>query len=195
MVFSVRAAILDDLGAHFHVNKELVGIFAGKAFLGFAAAILMGGPLCDTLGMRTLLGLAWLLHVSGVLLTIFAPSYGVLESATFIVGLGNGLVEGVINPLAATVYSDHKTHKLNVLHAWWPGGLIIGGLSAYVLTELGIGWQIKMAIILIPAAIYGVMIVGQKFPATERVLLAFQLARCFGKCCARCFFYWPFAWC
>jgi MFS family permease len=169
MVFSVRAAILDDLGVHFQVNKELVGIFAGKAFLGFAAAILIGGPLCDALGMRTLLGVAWLLHVSGVLLTIFAPSYGVLESATFIVGLGNGLVEGVINPLVATVFSDQKTHKLNVLHAWWPGGLIVGGLSAYVLTKLGFGWQIKMTIILIPAAIYGVMIIGQKFPATERV--------------------------
>lgn len=169
MVFSVRAAILDDLGAHFQVNKELVGIFAGKAFLGFAAAILIGGPLCDWLGMRTLLGVGWLLHVSGVLLTIFAPSYGVLEAATFIVGLGNGLVEGVINPLAATIYSDQKTHKLNVLHAWWPGGLIIGGLSAYGLTKFGFGWQIKMLIILIPAVIYGVMIVGQKFPATERV--------------------------
>jgi MFS family permease len=169
MVFSIRAAILDDLGAHFHVNKELVGIFAGKAFLGFAAAILIGGPLCDALGMRTLLCVAWLLHVSGVLLTIFAPSYGVLESATFIVGLGNGLVEGVINPLIATVYADEKTHKLNVLHAWWPGGLVIGGLSAYALTKLGVGWQIKMGIILIPAIVYGLMTVGQKFPSTERV--------------------------
>jgi MFS family permease len=169
MVFSIRAAILDDLGAHFHVNKELVGIFAGKAFLGFAAAILIGGPLCDALGMRTLLGVAWLLHVSGVLLTIFAPSYGVLESATFIVGLGNGLVEGVINPLIATVYADEKTHKLNVLHAWWPGGLVIGGLSAYALTKLGVGWQIKMGIILIPAIVYGLMTVGQRFPSTERV--------------------------
>ena len=169
MVFSIRAAVLDDLGAHFHVNKELVGIFAGKAFLGFAAAILIGGPLCDALGMRTLLGVAWLLHVSGVLLTIFAPSYGVLESATFIVGLGNGLVEGVINPLIATVYADEKTHKLNMLHAWWPGGLIIGGLSAYALTKLGFGWQIKMGIILIPAIVYGLMTVGQKFPSTERV--------------------------
>jgi len=169
MVFSIRAAILDDLGAHFQVNKELVGIFAGKAFLGFAAAILIGGPLCDALGMRTLLGVAWLLHVAGVLLTIFAPSYGVLETATFIVGLGNGLVEGVINPLIATIYPDQKTHKLNMLHAWWPGGLIIGGLAAYGLTALGFGWQVKMALILIPAVIYGLMIVGQKFPATERV--------------------------
>jgi MFS family permease len=169
MVFSIRAAILDDLGAHFHVNKELVGIFAGKAFLGFAAAILIGGPLCDALGMRALLGVAWLLHISGVLLTIFAPSYGVLELATFVVGLGNGLVEGVINPLIATVYADEKTRRLNMLHAWWPGGLIIGGLAAYALTKLGWGWQIKMATILIPAIVYGWMIVGQKFLATERV--------------------------
>jgi len=169
MIFSIRAAILDDLGAHFHVNKELVGIFAGKAFLGFAAAILIGGPLCDALGMRTLLGVAWLLHMSGVLLTIFAPNYVVLELATFVVGLGNGMVEGVINPLIATVYADEKTQRLNMLHAWWPGGLIIGGLAAYTLTQLGLGWQIKMATVLTPAIVYGWMIVGQKFPATERV--------------------------
>jgi MFS family permease len=169
MVFSVRAATLDDLGAQFHVNKQLVGIFAGKAFLGFAAAILIGGPLCDALGMRALLCVAWLLHISGVLLTIFAPRYGVLESATFVVGLGNGLVEGVINPLIATVYPEAKTQKLNILHAWWPGGLIIGGLAPYALTRLGLGWQTKMATILIPAIVYGLMIVGQKFPATERV--------------------------
>ena len=169
MVFSVRAATLDDLGAQFHVNKQLVGIFAGKAFLGFAAAILIGGPLCDALGMRALLCAAWFLHISGVLLTIFAPSYGVLELATFVVGLGNGLVEGVINPLVATAYAEVKTQKLNILHAWWPGGLIIGGLAPYALTRLGLGWQAKMATILVPAILYGLMIVGQKFPATERV--------------------------
>lgn len=179
MVFSIRAAVLDDLGAHFHVNKQLVGIFAGKAFLGFAAAILIGGPLCDALGMRALLGVAWFLHISAVLLTIFAPSYGVLEAATFAVGLGNGLVEGVINPLIATVYADEKTHKLNMLHAWWPGGLIIGGLAAYTLTRLGLGWQIKMATILVPAMIYGLMIVGQKFPPTERVASGVSAAQMF----------------
>lgn len=168
MVFSIRTAVMDDLGAHFHVDKELVGIFAGNAFLGFAAAIIVGGPLCDALGMRSLLTVAWLLHLSGVLLTIAAPTYGVLRSATFIIGLGNGLVEGVINPLIATVYADEKTHRLNMLHAWWPGGLIVGGLSAYALTELGFGWKIKMGLILIPAMIYGGMAVGQRFPPTER---------------------------
>jgi MFS family permease len=97
-------------------------------------------------------------------------------------GLCQGLVEGVINPLTATVYSDDKTHRLNVLHAWWPGGLIIGGLLAYGITKImgldipGItatratfGWQVKMSLLLIPAAAYGLMMIGQKFPNTERV--------------------------
>jgi MFS family permease len=179
MVFSIRAATLDELGSHFHVNKELVGIFAGKAFLGFAVAILIGGPLCDAMGMRTILGAAWALHLCGILLTIFAPSYGVLEAATFVVGLGNGLVEGVINPLIATVYAEEKTHRLNMLHAWWPGGLIIGGLSAYALARLGFGWQLKMGVILIPAVIYGWMTVAQKFPATERVASGVSAGRMF----------------
>lgn len=170
MMFSIRAAILDDLGAHFHVGKEAVGIFAGKAFLGFAAAIMIGGPLCDEIGMGPLLAVAWFFHISGVLLTIFAPSYGVLEAATFVVGLGNGLVEGVINPLVATIYADEKTRRMNMLHAWWPGGLILGGLSAYALTAIGSGWQIKMAVALIPTIAYGVMILRQRFPATERVV-------------------------
>src|SRR5256884_5114049 len=116
----MAAATLDDLGAQFHVNKQLVGIFAGKAFLGFAAAILIGGPLCDALGMRALLCAAWFLHISGVLVIIFAPSYGVLELATFVVGLGNGLVEGVINPLVATAYPEVKTLKSSI--SFMPGG-------------------------------------------------------------------------
>ena len=52
-----------------------------------------------------------------------------------VIGLSQGLVEAVINPLIATIYSNEKTHKLNVLHAWWPGGLVLGGLIAYAITK------------------------------------------------------------
>jgi len=169
MVFSIRTDIMDPLRDHFQVNNELIGAAAGLAFLGFAASIFIGSPLCDWLGMRMLLGLACLLHISGVLLTIFAPSYDVLRVSMLLVGLAHGLVEAVINPLIATIYADEKTHKLNVLHAWWPGGLIVGGLIAYALTQLGLDWKVKMGVILIPAVVYGLMIVGQRFPATERV--------------------------
>jgi MFS family permease len=121
--------------------------------------------------------------------------FWVLYLAAFLIGSANGLVEVAINPLSATIYPENKTHKLNVLHAWWPGGLIIAGLIAlffvnplfgkkaeffeYTLDPAKLGlaelvakipsWKFKYGLIYIPLVFYGLMCVGQRFPATERV--------------------------
>ena len=135
---------------------------------------LVASPLCDILGMGRLLAIACVLHILGTVVTIFAPrgsldaAYWVLWLGMLTVGLAHGIVEAVINPLIATLYPDDKTHKLNVLHAWWPGGLIIGGLLGYGLGQAGLGWQIKLATILVPSALYGILLIGTKFPPTER---------------------------
>ena len=178
LIFSIRASVLEDLGSTFGLTAETVGWCAGAAFLAFAISIFIGSPLCDYLGMGFLLGVAALLHFAGILMVIFARNLvgamglstaTVLYLSWFVAGLGNGLVEAVINPLAATLYPEDKTHKLNVLHAWWPGGIVIGGALAYLLRAAGFGWQVRLATILIPAGVYGAMLIGQKFPATERV--------------------------
>ena len=77
-------------------------------------------------------------------------------------------METVINPLIATLYPEDKTTKLNHLHAWWPGGLIAGGLLGFGLSKAGVGWQIKLAFTLIPALTFLIMALGVKFPPTER---------------------------
>jgi fucose permease len=77
-------------------------------------------------------------------------------------------VETVVNPLIAALYPDDKSVKLNVLHAWWPGGLVIGGLLGVALSSIGIGWQIKLALVIIPAVLVIALCVGLRFPPTER---------------------------
>jgi MFS family permease len=144
------------------------GWLSTMAFFGFAASILVTSPMIDALGMRNLLYLAFALHIVGVIGFIVAPSYTVMSLTMLLAGFGNGLVEAVINPLIATMYPEEKTHKLNVLHSWWPGGLIIGGLLGYLMKQANLSWQIQMGIILIPTIVYGVMIFGQQFPLTER---------------------------
>jgi MFS family permease len=144
------------------------GWLSTMAFFGFAASILVTSPMIDALGMRNLLYLAFALHIVGVLGFIVAPSYTVMSLTMLLAGFGNGLVEAVINPLIATMYPEEKTHKLNVLHSWWPGGLIIGGLLGYLMKQANLSWQIQMGVILIPTIVYGVMIFGQQFPLTER---------------------------
>jgi MFS family permease len=92
-----------------------------------------------------------------------------LYTGFFIMGLSQGLVEGVINPLIATIYSDEKTKRLNRLHAWWPGGMIIGGLLAYALTSIGAPWQVKLSLIVLPAIAYVGLAFSVEYPRTERV--------------------------
>ena len=42
-------------------------------------------------------------------------------------------LEAVANPLVATLFPHNRTHYLNILHASWPAGLIIGGVLGWVL--------------------------------------------------------------
>lgn len=213
--FMIRQDIADPLGAEFNLTKQEVGGVMGAAFLGMAVAMLAIAPVCDLLGMGRVLFLAWLCHLTGILGTIFAPkppvvssdmSYWTLWLSTFLVGSGNGLVEIAINPLAATLFPKQKTHYLNILHAWWPGGLIMSGLLAIFLVNplLGLnakdvspeaaslGWKVKMALLLVPLAIYGVMCLGQSFPVTERVQANVSTSEMFMEALRPMFLLWAF---
>jgi fucose permease len=169
VTFAVRGDILGDLGAAFSLSNEDLGKAAGAWAYGFTLSIFIGGQLVDLLGMKRIVAVAFLMHVAGVLLTIFASGFWSLFFGTLCVGLGNGLVEAFANPLTATIYADQKTEKLNLLHVWFPGGIVIGGLVAYALAKLHMNWQVRMAFILVPTLAYGFLFLGQEFPATERV--------------------------
>jgi MFS family permease len=168
MSFAIRGDIMGDFERVFTLDKTQVGWISGAAFWGFGLSILFGGPLCDILGMGTLLRLAALGHIGGTLLTLFAPNFASLFAATVIIGIANGLVEAAINPLITTIYPKDKTAKLTALHAWFPGGIVIGGVLCFAFTQIGLSWQAKMLLMLIPSAIYASMFFGQQFPATER---------------------------
>ena len=205
--FSIRGDILPDLGDAFGLSQERLGWIASGAFFGMAASMLLGAPLCDLLGMKRILFLAFTCHMVGVFGTIFAPhgewAFTTLFAATFLAGCGNGLVEIAINPLAATLFPDKKTHYLNVLHAWWPGGLVLGGLIArYLGKGLDLGfvkleglhynWQVLMGLITVPGVIYFLLCMVQKFPSTERVASGVSTGAMFRETFRPMFLIWAF---
>ena len=205
--FIIRGDILPDLVQEFSLSQTQGGLILSGAFWGMAISMLLGAPLCDVLGMKRILFIAWACHMVGVLGTIFAPhndwAFGVLFSATFLAGCGNGLVEIAINPLAATLYPKEKTHYLNVLHAWWPGGLVLGGLIAsgvgngfdlgFVdIAGMGFGWQARMALIFVPGIIYLLMIIPQRFPETERVAMGVTTSEMYKQALRPMYLLWAF---
>jgi MFS family permease len=109
------------------------------------------------------------MHFVGVLGTIFSQGFWSLYSATLAIGVANGLVEAGINPLVATLFPDKKVEKLNLLHLWFPGGIVIGGLIAWAMTGAGADWRMKTAVILLPTLVYVWMLFRLPFPRTEAV--------------------------
>jgi len=177
MSSAIRGDIMGDFERLFALSKTDVGWISGAAFWGFGFSILLGGPLCDLLGMGALLRLAAIGHIGGAMATIAAPNFAVLFTATLVIGIANGLVEATINPLVATIYSNDKTRRLVALHAWFPGGIVIGGVLSFLFTQVGhyaptlapyTGWQAKMLLLLVPSVTYALLFAGERFPPTER---------------------------
>src|SRR5438132_7269050 len=178
MGFAIRGDILADWGRQFGFTQTELGIITGQGLAGFGITIIFFSFFADLVGYGKLMVIAFLLHSLSVLLTIAAPfalqRYGkdgafyCLYLGAWAFSLGNGTCEAVINPLTASLFPKNKTHWLNILHAGWPGGLVLGALVALGLNQIpGVGWQIKWGIILAPMLLYGILMVGRPFPKSE----------------------------
>ena len=170
MTFAVRAKIELVFNNDYGLTLEQIGIAFGPAFYGFTLAMIIGGFLVDLFGMKKIMNLAIIGHVTGIVLTLFARDFGMLFTGTLLIGIGNGMVEAACNPLIATLYPNEKTKMLNRFHVWFPGGVLIGSVLAYLIVDLmGMSWMILVGTLFVPVIIYIYLFWGQKFPATERV--------------------------
>ncbi|AWG22743.1 MFS transporter [Flavobacterium faecale] len=167
--FGIRAGIMSKLGTDFELTAGELGTIIATAFWGFPLAIVIGGFIVDAVGMKKLLVMAFVFHLLGIVLTIFAQGYWTLFISTLLIGIANGTVEAACNPLVATLYPDNKTTKLNHFHLWFPSGIFIGTLVVLLFDYLGLNWQIQVGIMLIPTFIYGFLFSKLDFPVTERV--------------------------
>ncbi len=184
MCFALRGNAVGAWTTQFHLTNEQVGWVNSTAFWGFTLAIVIGGPLVDSLGLRTILGLAFVGHLAGIVLSIFAWNYASLYVGTLLFGIANGSVEAACNPLIATLFPNDQTTKLNRFHMWFPGGIVIGGLVAFVLGKMELGWKAQFASMLLPLVVYGFMFIGQKFPQTARVQRGESTGSMFKACLA-----------
>ncbi|QQT25025.1 MFS transporter [Sphingobacterium spiritivorum] len=174
--FGIRAGMMNQLGIDFQLNATQLGTITATAFWGFPLAIVVGGFVVDIIGMKRLLVMAFLFHLTGIVLTIFAQGYWSLFFSTLLIGIANGTVEAACNPLVAALYPEEKTTRLNYFHLWFPGGIVIGTLLVTLFVHLGIGWQFQVATMLIPTLIYGYLFLKLEFPVTERVSSGYSSA-------------------
>lgn len=172
--FGVRGGILANWGADFGFTGAQLGAIGGAGFTGFCFGIIIGGVVVDKIGYGKLVFAAFLFHVLSAFITFAATkgqaqelAYNFLYWGTFVFALANGTLEAVANPLVATLFPNNRTHYLNILHASWPAGLVVGGLIGWTLGEGGVSWKVQLGLFLIPTILYGIAFLGQSFPKSE----------------------------
>ena len=171
----VRGAILLNWGTDFGFTGSELGKITGAGLLGFCPGIFIGGLIVDRIGYGKLIIAAFALHVLSAVVTLAASpeqssvmSYGLLFWGSFIFAMANGTLEAVANPLVATLFPKNRTHYLNILHASWPAGLVLGGRVGWILgSTLDWHWKSQLALYLIPTVFYGLLFLGQKMPKSE----------------------------
>ncbi|MDQ0967849.1 MFS family permease [Flavobacterium sp. W4I14] len=172
--FGIRAGIMGQLAVEYKFNASQLGSITATAFWGFPLAIIIGGFIVDVVGMKRLLITAFIFHLAGIGLTVFAVGYWSLFFSTLLIGIANGTVEASCNPLVASLYTDNKTTKLNHFHLWFPGGIVIGTLLAAAFQYLGLNWQFQVGMMVLPTLLYGYLFLKLDFPKTERVSSGFS---------------------
>ncbi len=185
--FSIRAGILSQWAEQYGFTQTELGAITGGGLTGFGIIILLSALIADKIGYGTLMITAFLMHLTSAGLTLatgmaFASggkpaAFQCLFWGMFLFAVGNGIAEAVVNPLVATLFPKEKTHYLNILHAGWPAGLVLGGLASAVFTgeslfgwkplKEPVPWQFQISLFLVPVAFYGAMMLGQRFPKSE----------------------------
>jgi MFS family permease len=166
--FIIRALLIDTWGAQFNLTEVQKGEVFGAGLWPFAISIILFSLIIDRIGYGTAMVFAFACHVVSVILTVTATGYTQLYWAMFIVALANGTVEAVINPVVATIFPREKVRWLNILHAGWPGGLVLGGILTLAMGPQA-DWKNKVYLLLIPTILYGILMLGKRWPVQERV--------------------------
>ena len=173
--FAIRGGILATWAADFGFTGAQLGAIGGAGLTGFCFGVIIGGLVVDKIGYGKLIVAAFLFHLLSAFVTFAATkgqaqdtAYMFLYLGTFIFSLANGTLEAVANPLVSTLFPHNRTHYLNILHASWPAGLVIGGLIGWILGEgMHVSWKIQLGLFLVPTVLYGIAFFGQPFPKSE----------------------------
>jgi MFS family permease len=175
--FIARMFLINTWAAEFNLDPAQAGRLQGIGLWPFAVSIIGFSLVIDKIGYKTSMIIAFLGHIIWAAMSVSAyflsqggdkqMALQLLYWGSLILALGNGTVESFINPVVATMFYREKTKWLNILHAGWPGGLVIAGMMTIFIDH--VPWWIKVGLIALPAVVYFLVLLPMRFPVQERV--------------------------
>ncbi|MCX6893936.1 MAG: MFS transporter [Verrucomicrobia bacterium] len=169
-VFAVRGQVIGDWAREFGLTETQKGELLGVGLWPFAASIVGVSLVADRIGYGRCMFFAFVCHVASTIMLLCAKGYWGLYAGTFLVSIGSGAAQAIADPVVASMYRHNKTTWLNILHASWPAGMVAGGIAGIALgVGGGLDWRWRIGMLLVPMLLYGVLMLGHRFPVHERI--------------------------
>jgi MFS transporter, putative metabolite:H+ symporter len=172
--FAIGTGTAGNLAKDLNFSSEQNGFIGSTWFFGFPISMILGGLLYNSIGPKKIMQFAFLSHIAGIILSIYAvyyvssSSYFILIIGNLLLGIGCGCTEAGCNPMITDMYEgNEKSSMLNKFHVWFPGGIVIGALISDAMKGIGLDWRTQYFVIFIPAIIYFVLFNNQLFPKTN----------------------------
>ncbi|MDP6107815.1 MAG: MFS transporter [Candidatus Brocadiia bacterium] len=147
----------------FGLDNTASGLFLGCMFWGMVAGIFVSGPVADRVGFRVLLVGAVMLQAAGMCVVARSTGMWDIYLGSGIAGFGMGIVDALATPLACAAYPRARARVANLLHSFFPLGLLLAGVLVMLLRHWG--WRriyLLMGLACLPA---GLLFLFLRLPA------------------------------
>jgi fucose permease len=138
---NIPALCLTSVSGEFGLGASLGGTFLSALFWGIGLSLLVIGPLADRTGFRAPLIVSAILEAAGLFWVAEAHSFRALCCGAFLTGLGIGTADALATPLACALYREQRTRVTNILHSFYPVGMILAILLALFLMDRWLSWR------------------------------------------------------
>lgn len=171
----------------FSLNEVQKGTLIGAGIWPFGISIIVFSLIIDKIGYRVAMFFSFACYAIYLVLACMAygtiqgveeagiqaaqaRGYSLLYLGSVILALGNGTVEAFINPVVATMFNKEKTKWLNILHAGWPGGLVVAGIITISMGTIATkgDWRLVIGLVALPAIVFLILLCRVRFPVQER---------------------------
>lgn len=141
LAHAAPATALTAIGQDLGLDDSQKGFLLGTVFAGMSTAVLAAGALADRWGFRLLLAVGAALLSSGLAVMASAGGLGQALAGAFVLGLGAGTGDALVTPIACAMYADRRTRATNLLHSFYPIGLVLTVTTVLWLMSAGWSWR------------------------------------------------------
>ena len=167
MSMTVISPLLLEISEFFAVSLSKAGLFFSFNFIGFISFVFVGGIIADHRGKINVLKFCNLGITLSLLLFPLSPTYIMALLVIFFMGGFRGVINSTINALMVEVNPDDSSFYLNMTHAFFGIGAILGPVMAGIIVYTGLSWRYPYLVIGLFSLLISLLFLQMKFPELE----------------------------